>query len=126
VLLFFFFQAEDGIRDLIVTGVQTCALPILRGGSHLVLHARDDEALARLDLPRDAHIVGLQDRGGRHAVTARDRLDGFALRDDDGGAAIPAPARSGRLARRDRLRGRDRAGIVMPWRRRRSGRRRIV
>src|SRR2546421_3319300 len=28
-LIFFFFQAEDGIRDLIVTGVQTCALPIL-------------------------------------------------------------------------------------------------
>src|SRR2546430_2243754 len=28
VRLFFFFQAEDGIRDLTVTGVQTCALPI--------------------------------------------------------------------------------------------------
>src|SRR2546430_8322394 len=28
--LFFFFQAEDGIRDLTVTGVQTCALPIFR------------------------------------------------------------------------------------------------
>src|SRR2546427_3455170 len=28
VLSFFFFQAEDGIRDLTVTGVQTCALPI--------------------------------------------------------------------------------------------------
>src|SRR2546430_7643549 len=27
--IFFFFQAEDGIRDLTVTGVQTCALPIL-------------------------------------------------------------------------------------------------
>src|SRR3712207_204572 len=27
---FFFFQAEDGIRDIGVTGVQTCALPILR------------------------------------------------------------------------------------------------
>src|SRR2546423_8921746 len=27
-LLFFFFQAEDGIRDKLVTGVQTCALPI--------------------------------------------------------------------------------------------------
>src|SRR5206468_5860021 len=27
---FFFIQAEDGIRDLIVTGVQTCALPISR------------------------------------------------------------------------------------------------
>src|SRR5437667_6515726 len=29
-LLVFFFQAEDGIRDRDVTGVQTCALPILR------------------------------------------------------------------------------------------------
>src|SRR5690349_23930079 len=28
VFYFFFFQAEDGIRDLYVTGVQTCALPI--------------------------------------------------------------------------------------------------
>src|SRR5256885_15654292 len=28
----FFFQAEDGIRDYKVTGVQTCALPILGGG----------------------------------------------------------------------------------------------
>src|SRR5574338_1671683 len=29
-LFFFFFQAEDGIRDAMVTGVQTCALPIWR------------------------------------------------------------------------------------------------
>src|SRR5437773_5968630 len=29
VIFFFFFQAEDGIRDRDVTGVQTCALPIL-------------------------------------------------------------------------------------------------
>src|SRR5947209_12428921 len=28
-IFFFFFQAEDGIRDIGVTGVQTCALPIL-------------------------------------------------------------------------------------------------
>src|SRR5258708_36495028 len=28
--IFFFFQAEDGIRDDLVTGVQTCALPISR------------------------------------------------------------------------------------------------
>src|SRR5258707_11783514 len=28
LLFFFFFQAEDGIRDIGVTGVQTCALPI--------------------------------------------------------------------------------------------------
>src|SRR2546430_5007001 len=30
---FFFFQAEDGIRDLTVTGVQTCALPISIGSN---------------------------------------------------------------------------------------------
>src|SRR2546427_6979753 len=30
ISFFFFFQAEDGIRDLTVTGVQTCALPISR------------------------------------------------------------------------------------------------
>src|SRR5207245_5519936 len=37
VLCFFFFQAEDGIRDATVTGVQTCALPIShqrRGNLH--------------------------------------------------------------------------------------------
>src|SRR5688572_31306601 len=28
IAMYFFFQAEDGIRDLTVTGVQTCALPI--------------------------------------------------------------------------------------------------
>src|SRR5690625_5607998 len=32
-LTFFFFQAEDGIRDGHVTGVQTCALPIFKGMS---------------------------------------------------------------------------------------------
>src|SRR2546425_8140674 len=35
IVYFFFFQAEDGIRDKLVTGVQTCALPIchrLHGG----------------------------------------------------------------------------------------------
>src|SRR5689334_24141798 len=32
-LFFFFFQAEDGIRDGTVTGVQTCALPISRNTS---------------------------------------------------------------------------------------------
>src|SRR3989442_11833804 len=37
--LFFFFQAEDGIRDADVTGVQTCALPISN---------RDARALSRL------------------------------------------------------------------------------
>src|SRR6266568_7230272 len=36
ILVFFFFQAEDGIRDGTVTGVQTCALPIWSGRVGLV------------------------------------------------------------------------------------------
>src|SRR2546426_10663976 len=52
-VLFFFFQAEDGIRDYKVTGVQTCALPILfspgfGGGER-----------------RDAREAGGRDRHGR-------------------------------------------------------------
>src|SRR3954467_12832816 len=36
--IFFFFQAEDGIRDYRVTGVQTCALPITRlNSSHTII-----------------------------------------------------------------------------------------
>ena len=34
LFVFFFFQAEDGIRDDLVTGVQTCALPICNGEKH--------------------------------------------------------------------------------------------
>src|SRR5699024_11287886 len=37
LLIVFFFQAEDGIRDRNVTGVQTCALPILAGVSDVVV-----------------------------------------------------------------------------------------
>src|SRR5258708_10364911 len=36
----FFFQAEDGIRDDLVTGVQTCALPILIGSARHIFPAR--------------------------------------------------------------------------------------
>src|SRR6266540_79780 len=38
VFFFFFFQAEDGIRDRDVTGVQTCALPILAGQDGLLFN----------------------------------------------------------------------------------------
>src|SRR5205823_8860321 len=59
LIVFFFFQAEDGIRDKLVTGVQTCALPIFAGagaeGSHAALRAgqhadrADDDRRERLD-----------------------------------------------------------------------------
>src|SRR6266496_3490266 len=44
MLYFFFFQAEDGIRDLYVTGVQTCALPISPAPMYLLArHAREHD-----------------------------------------------------------------------------------
>src|SRR5256885_5620278 len=42
-LIFFFFQAEDGIRDYKVTGVQTCALPIFASQKVVKHRAREDE-----------------------------------------------------------------------------------
>src|SRR2546430_8797983 len=47
--VFFFFQAEDGIRDLTVTGVQTCALPIW------VQQPRQDRQQRRFPAPRWPH-----------------------------------------------------------------------
>src|SRR2546421_2586991 len=49
LLVCFFFQAEDGIRDLIVTGVQTCALPIS------ALSAR--ECMRRAGVERVDHVA---------------------------------------------------------------------
>src|SRR5829696_6036294 len=47
VFFFFFFQAEDGIRDWSVTGVQTCALPIFRAGrGERSGHREEHDALA--------------------------------------------------------------------------------
>src|SRR6266850_3443092 len=43
MLVFFFFQAEDGIRDYKVTGVQTCALPILAAAVERALVLSDPE-----------------------------------------------------------------------------------
>src|SRR5579862_8892042 len=53
-MLFFFFQAEDGIRDGTVTGVQTCALPISSAQS--VLEAEQSE-----DIPQAAPVYGRQE-----------------------------------------------------------------
>src|SRR3989454_2304497 len=47
MLFFFFFQAEDGIRDYKVTGVQTCALPICRRGRAAGTPARPQDPGAR-------------------------------------------------------------------------------
>src|SRR5205823_11300185 len=60
-LCYFFFQAEDGIRDKLVTGVQTCALPISAAASCPCRRARrrrDGRATpARARSNRGAHFV---------------------------------------------------------------------
>src|SRR5256885_9872687 len=58
IVFFFFFQAEDGIRDYKVTAVQTCALPICER-SYLLDYAGDAMRLAGLSL------LQIQDETGR-------------------------------------------------------------
>src|SRR2546430_11607410 len=52
-ILFCFFQAEDGIRDLTVTGVQTCALPIWCGAKLNALRSESRAAVRMLTRWRD-------------------------------------------------------------------------
>src|SRR6266511_5953214 len=71
MLFIFFFQAEDGIRDFHVTGVQTCALPILVDGELREVPPEGFHACHycgwTTDLPgrvRD-HLAGVYVRGGK-------------------------------------------------------------
>src|ERR1039457_3215624 len=58
-VFFFFFQAEDGIRDYKVTGVQTCALPISRHLGIAKLFLKDDGRNATGSLKDRASSVGV-------------------------------------------------------------------
>src|SRR3712207_3901597 len=69
-LFFFFFQAEDGIRDIGVTGVQTCALPILELPPRLRQHAPPDDGRPRR--PRAGRGPPLHGRRGRVGLDRRD------------------------------------------------------
>src|SRR6266853_4195664 len=100
----FFFQAEDGIRDLTVTGVQTCALPILpviagkdlaalqhgavlRERARVLVAAagvdlgklrgtRDSELSARIEDPRHCHLkISVGHASGRDQLMERRVLE---------------------------------------------------
>src|SRR5438105_6467637 len=98
--LFFFFQAEDGIRDPLVTGVQTCALPIYLQRVPPVLHGQAARARHRRpgrEVPAEVREGAGQE--GRQVATS------------------PAPARVpgtgteiGRASCRERVRGGEGAG----------------
>src|SRR2546425_3553706 len=86
---FFFFQAEDGIRDKLVTGVQTCALPIF----DVHRPARAEVAQPLLELGRAATV---------HASPVR-----FALRSEGDAAARRTARREPERLGARRALGRD-------------------
>src|SRR3712207_8151922 len=92
----FFFQAEDGIRDIGVTGVQTCALPICDHCVKAVTQAirqRDPRAQVKVDLanglvrtetdlPRASVVAAVEEEGytgsGERRVGEEGRFRGAA------------------------------------------------
>src|SRR6266567_2690067 len=103
MVFFFFFQAEDGIRDLTVTGVQTCALPICgeakeRGDScqcnggeldHLLLFPQSEHPLRRCGLiGRGMRVISFE----HDEVTQPARLEliGGGVEDAAIGELVPA------------------------------------
>src|SRR5207247_2730057 len=85
---FFFFQAEDGIRDPLVTGVQTCALPIwgqnaatrrTRGGREYdVLQRSAPEAFYVDDYPGVGYIFAVAARSEERRVGKECRARGWS------------------------------------------------
>src|SRR5690349_23441534 len=78
--LFFFFQAEDGIRDLYVTGVQTCALPISKdedGKAVKPKRASLPKGVApdEIELDRAVKLLALPRVVGKHPDDGEDRSE---------------------------------------------------
>src|SRR5699024_12103460 len=109
--LFFFFQAEDGIRDRNVTGVQTCALPISPPGRQLP----NEHTARKQRLMRSLCFRRIQDRV---------RLTGSsgAAADPRRWAAAPAggPPEIGRASCRERVERAGAGGAVRETRERRG------
>src|SRR5207249_5340955 len=82
--MFFFFQAEDGIRDRNVTGVQTCALPI-----------------SDLRAPVEPRVAGEGPRDPPEVEGAQELL-GVRVRADEDGHVVVSP-QIGRASCRERV-----------------------
>src|SRR5207302_4674377 len=94
--VFFFFQAEDGIRDFHVTGVQTCALPIyvvtreavyrvrvLRAGTRVVASGKNGRRRAEIESIEGraaVEIKGVVTRAGKDAPRSEERRVGKECR----------------------------------------------
>src|SRR6266576_4762467 len=118
IFFFFFFQAEDGIRDLYVTGVQTCALPISGEAAGEGQEGADRPCrLARHDRP--AALPAHEGRGSgavreqpRQAVepARRAESDEAPVRNDRAGN--PSPCSRVAAFVRDALAGRGRRSQI--------------
>src|SRR5256886_3705486 len=89
--LFFFFQAEDGIRDLTVTGVQTCALPICRSAG------------CRRRSGRSRRNRAHRDRAAAPRARAASRCRQRASRKRYRRASVPGSDKIGRASCRERV-----------------------
>src|SRR3712207_8874551 len=80
----FFFQAEDGIRDIGVTGVQTCALPIFEYNNNGIL-VPDEITIAMLkdELNANPDAQGFIFDGFPRTVAQAEALDRFMTRSEE-------------------------------------------
>src|SRR5690606_39702193 len=101
----FFFQAEDGIRDFHVTGVQTCALPICSDEQLVYVGTRPGRERRRVYLYED----------GRPFDALQDRLDAGKL------ALDPGDERLGLVGPIHECSDRREVGVRLPHRLRRAG-----
>src|SRR5207249_9268177 len=97
---FFFFQAEDGIRDRNVTGVQTCALPILvlAGGRGAERRAPCRRARLGGQLDRVAEARERRQTGCAQQASLGPRVPGLAGSQERGGGARGLTARAPRTS----------------------------
>src|SRR5205823_7015234 len=86
---FFFFQAEDGIRDKLVTGVQTCALPIYSSSRRHQCVIGQKPSFHEF-LVDDRHIVGIADlsrdgplQGGERGCNLIGLLNSLLIRSEE-------------------------------------------
>src|SRR5258706_766753 len=82
LFLLFFFQAEDGIRDWSVTGVQTCALPISSRRPHttLVSDSSSDTASSQPSEEQTTGVHYVMNLGCRFRIGVRSCRSPYTLR----------------------------------------------